>query len=87
MPGVAGLAVAGRPDPDWGEIVCVAVVPRDGTAAPDLAQVRAYCADSLAPYKHPRQVVIVDHIPRTASTQQVNRVALRAQLADLHPVG
>jgi acyl-CoA synthetase (AMP-forming)/AMP-acid ligase II len=87
MPGVADLAVAGRPDPDWGEIVCVAVVPRYGAAAPDLAQLRAYCAGRLAPYKHPRQVVIVDHIPRTASTQQVNRVALRVQLADPHPVG
>jgi acyl-CoA synthetase (AMP-forming)/AMP-acid ligase II len=82
MPGVADLAVAGRPDPDWGEIVCVAVVPRDGAAAPDLAQLRAYCAGRLALYKHPRQVVIVDHIPRTASTQQVNRVAMREQLAD-----
>jgi acyl-CoA synthetase (AMP-forming)/AMP-acid ligase II len=87
MPGVADLAVGGRADPDWGEIVCVAVVLRDGAAAPDLAQLRAYCAGRLASYKHPRQVVIVDHIPRTASTQQVNRVALRAQLADLHPVG
>jgi acyl-CoA synthetase (AMP-forming)/AMP-acid ligase II len=86
MPGVADLAVAGRPDPDWGEIVCVAVVPRDGTAAPDLAQLRAYCAGRLTPYKRPRQVVIVDHIPRTASTQQVNRAALRVQLADPHPV-
>jgi fatty-acyl-CoA synthase len=87
MPGVADLAVAGRPDPDWGEIVCVALVPRDGAAAPDLGQLRAYCAGRLAPYKHPRQVVIVDHIPRTASTQQVNRVALRAQLADTQTVG
>jgi acyl-CoA synthetase (AMP-forming)/AMP-acid ligase II len=87
VPGVADLAVAGRPDPDWGEIVCVALVPRDGVAAPDLEQLRAYCAGRLAPYKHPRQVVIVDHIPRTASTQQVNRAALRVQLADPHPVG
>jgi feruloyl-CoA synthase len=87
MPGVADLAVAGRPYPDWGEIVCVAVVPHDGAPAPDLAQLRAYCAGRLAQYKHPRQVVIVDHIPRTASTQQVNRVALREQLADPHPVG
>jgi acyl-CoA synthetase (AMP-forming)/AMP-acid ligase II len=87
MPGVADLAVAGRPDPDWGEIVCVALVPREGVAAPDLAQLRAHCAGRLAPYKHPRQLVIVDHIPRTASTQQVNRVALRLQLADPHPVG
>ena len=80
MPGVADVAVGGRPDPDWGEIVCAAVVPLDGAAAPDLAQLRAHCAGRLAPYKHPRQVVIVDHIPRTASTQQVNRVALREQL-------
>ena len=82
MPGVADLAVAGRPDPDWGEIVCVAVVPRDGAAAPDLAKLRSHCADRLASYKHPRQVLIVDHIPRTPSTQQVNRVALREQLSD-----
>lgn len=82
MPGVADLAVGGRPSPDWGEIVCVALVPRDRAAAPDLDQLRAHCAGRLAPYKHPRQLVIVDHIPRTASTQQVNRVALRAQLAD-----
>ena len=87
MPGVADLAVAGRPYPDWGEIVCVAVVPRDGAPAPDLAQLRAHCGSKLTPYKHPRQVVIVDHIPRTASTQQVNRAALRVQLADAHPVG
>jgi acyl-CoA synthetase (AMP-forming)/AMP-acid ligase II len=82
MPGVADLAVGGRFSPDWGEIVCVALVPRDRAAAPDLAQLRAYCAGKLAPYKQPRQLVIVDHIPRTASTQQVNRVALRAKLAD-----
>jgi acyl-CoA synthetase (AMP-forming)/AMP-acid ligase II len=80
MPGVEDLAVAGRPDPDWGEIVCVALVLRPGAAAPDLAQLRAHCAGRLAPYKHPRHLVIVDHIPRTASTQQVNRVALRGQL-------
>lgn len=87
MPGVADLAVGGRPAPDWGEIVCVALVPRNGVAPPDLAQLRARCAGRLAPYKHPRHIVIVDHIPRTASTQQVDRVALRVQLADPHPVG
>ena len=42
LPGAADLAVTGVPDPQWGEVVCVAVVPAGGPAAPDVAAVRAF---------------------------------------------
>jgi acyl-CoA synthetase (AMP-forming)/AMP-acid ligase II len=72
-PGVAEVAVVGIPDTEWGEVVCAVVVVAPGTAAPDVEALRATCATTLAPYKHPRRVVVVDRIPRTAATGQVQR--------------
>ena len=72
-PGVAEVAVVGIPDTEWGEVVCAVVVVAPGTAAPDVEALRATCAATLAPYKHPRRVVVVDRIPRTAATGQVQR--------------
>ncbi len=37
-PGVAEVAVAGRPDPEWGERVVAWVVPVDAGGAPDLGR-------------------------------------------------
>jgi acyl-CoA synthetase (AMP-forming)/AMP-acid ligase II len=42
--------------------------------------VRAFCADQLAPFKHPRRVVAVEQIPRTAATNQVQRRLLVERL-------
>jgi len=60
--------------------VVVVVVP-SGTATPDLEALRATCAGTLAPYKHPRRVVVVDRIPRTAATGQVQRRLLAERFA------
>ena len=79
-PAVAELVVIGIPDPQWGEVVCVVVVPLPGHVAPDLASLRARCVGRLAPYKHPRRVEVVAAIPRTASTDQVQRRLLVEQL-------
>jgi acyl-CoA synthetase (AMP-forming)/AMP-acid ligase II len=71
-PSVADAAVAGVPDDDWGEVVTAFVVLRPGTTL-ELAQLRQHCGGSLAAYKHPRQLVLVDEIPRTGPTGQVQR--------------
>ncbi|QUR67805.1 class I adenylate-forming enzyme family protein [Mycobacterium spongiae] len=73
LPGIQDVAVIGIPDPDWGEIVCAAMVVEPGQRAPTLEFVRKRYADRLASFKHPRRIVVVDEIPRTASTQQVMR--------------
>jgi acyl-CoA synthetase (AMP-forming)/AMP-acid ligase II len=72
-PQVDDVAVVGVPDPQWGEIVCAAIVTRDGAATPTLEEVRAHCEGRLARHKQPRQVLGVDVIPRTAATLQVQR--------------
>jgi acyl-CoA synthetase (AMP-forming)/AMP-acid ligase II len=70
---VADVAVLGLPDRAWGEVVCAAVVVAPGATAPDLADLRTFCAARLAPYKHPRRLEVVDEIPRTAATWQIQR--------------
>jgi len=63
-PGVAEVAVTGTPSDEWGETVTAWVVP-DG-AAPSLDDLRAHCAGTLATYKQPRLVRVVDALPRNA---------------------
>lgn len=74
-PGVADVAVAGRPDPDWGERVVAFVVPADPAAPPTLDAVRASAKERLPAYAAPRELVLVAALPRTA-LGKVRRSAL-----------
>ena len=73
-PGVLDCAVCGRPDPRWGEVPVAVVVPGPGFEA---ARVLEHCEGRLARFKHPRAVVTVEALPRTA-LGKIQLEALRA---------
>jgi acyl-CoA synthetase (AMP-forming)/AMP-acid ligase II len=76
-PGVREVAVVGVPDANWGEVVCAVVVPESGSGGgPDLDDLRDHTAARLASFKQPRRLEIVDELPRTAATGQVQRPLL-----------
>ena len=57
--------VVGRPDERWGEVVVAAIVRRSGE--PLTAQdVLALFDGRIARYKHPRDIVFLERLPRTA---------------------
>jgi len=62
---VADCAVVGIPDVDWGERVCAAVVVKE-TATVTADELRAFAKTVLAPYKVPKDVLLVDALPRNA---------------------
>jgi 3-oxocholest-4-en-26-oate---CoA ligase len=66
-PGVFDAIVVGIPDERFGERVAVAVRPRDPGAAPSLEELQDHCRAHLAAYKIPRQLLVVEAVPLTAS--------------------
>ncbi len=64
---VAEVAVWKRPDPEWGERVVAWVVPADRALPPTLEELRQVVGARLPPWAAPRQLVVVDGLPRTAS--------------------
>jgi malonyl-CoA/methylmalonyl-CoA synthetase len=63
-PGVAEVAVTGTDSPEWGEVVTAWIVP-DGRP-PSVEELARFTRTSLAPYKRPRLVHVVDALPRNA---------------------
>lgn len=82
-PDVADAAVVGAPDPRWGECG-VAFVVAHGSAPLDPDKLIAHCGARLARFKLPRDVRVIDAIPRTASGK-IRKDLLRQRLADASP--
>lgn len=80
LPGVAECAVIGVPHPDLGEGV-VAVIAAKASGAVDPGAVRAALADSLASFKRPKLVFVVDQLPRNAMGK-IQKAELRKLYGD-----
>ncbi len=66
VPGVAEVAVIGRPDEQWGQLVTAVVVPSDPDAPPSLEELRDAVRMSLPAFCAPRQLELRTALPRTA---------------------
>jgi O-succinylbenzoic acid--CoA ligase len=64
-PDVADVAVYGRDDEEWGQVVVAAVVPADRRRPPTLDALRAHAKDQLPAFCAPRRVVVRLELPRT----------------------
>jgi long-chain acyl-CoA synthetase len=80
-PGVADVAVIGRPHESWGEEV-VAVVERQPGATVEAGELQEHVASRLARFKVPTQVVFTEEpLPRTATGKVLKR-DLRSRLVE-----
>ena len=81
---IAESAVIGRADPRWGEIV-VAVVVKKPEATLSKEQVLRLFEGRIARYKHPKDVMFVTQIPKTAlgklRREEVRRIASKVDEA------
>jgi fatty-acyl-CoA synthase len=78
---IAEVAVVGRPDDRWGEAVIAVVVPKAGKSVTE-REVLAALDGRVARYKHPRAIVTVSQLPRTAlgkvQKSEVREIAIAA---------
>jgi long-chain acyl-CoA synthetase len=92
VPGVVEVGVFGLPDDRWGQRVCAALVlapagrgdhRKDAARAEDLIEsVRARAGQQLAGYKRPKQYVVLEALPRTATGK-----VMRGSIAGLVTAG
>ena len=79
LPGVEESAVIGVPHPDFGEAVVAVVVPRQGVSL-DTTALSASLKLSLANFKVPKRIHVVDHLPRN-TMGKVQKNVLRKQFS------
>lgn len=78
-PSVAQVAVVGVPDDEWGEQVGAVVQPADPAAGIDVAELQAFCRETMASQKVPRLWYVADEYPMTGSGK-IQKFALVEQI-------
>ncbi len=78
-PRIREAAVIGRTDGIWGEVPVAVVALTDTAGGPNLTleELVEWLGEHLARYKYPKELVVVDALPRNASGKVV-KVALRS---------
>jgi malonyl-CoA/methylmalonyl-CoA synthetase len=79
--GVLESAVIGLPHPDFGESVLAVLVPEKGKQ-PDLGAISQNITKTLARFKHPKKIILLDQLPRN-TMGKVQKNILRDQFNDL----
>ena len=82
-PSVFDAVVVGVPDERWGQRVAAVVQLRPGAAVPSVDDVAGHVRRSLAGYKVPRSVVVVDEVVRSPAGKADYRWALETATASL----
>lgn len=77
-PGVRAVAVVGKPDSEWGEVV-VAFVVAVGASPPSVEDLDRTCLDAIARFKRPKDYRFVDALP-TNNYGKVLKRELRERL-------
>ncbi len=82
-PKVSDVLVVGVPDERWGSAVTAVVAAADSDDPPSLDEVREHLRGSLAGYKLPKHLVVVDAVERTPAGKADYRWARTVAEADL----
>ena len=77
-PDVFDVLVVGVPDERWGERVTALLQPRPGRT-PTLDELQEHCRSRIAGYKVPRELFLVDEVPRLPNGKPDYRTAKTAR--------
>jgi Acyl-CoA synthetases (AMP-forming)/AMP-acid ligases II len=72
LPEVAEAAVVGVPHPDFGEAVLAIVALKPGSGL-DAAAIQTHLAGQLTGYKRPKQIEVIEAMPRNAMGKIIKR--------------